>query len=210
MINPPKLASILDKLAAPAVLPPSIEAAEITGGAWAAQSVRRLSLDSVRLINPDVTSAQLRDGGWADVQLKTGLLAGANLAGTTWRRVELDEVRADGLILSETAARDITIRGSKLNLANFRFAKWTNVAFIDCNLREADFMGAQLTKVMFENCDLTGSQFSAATCHEVDLRGSQLADINGLPGLAGTTMSGAQIMTLAPELAQALGITIQN
>lgn len=185
------------------------EAVTLTEANWSGQTHRRLSLDDVRLIAPDITSAKLRDGGWADVRLEGGQLAGADLAGTSLRRVQLDRIRANGLILTECEVKDVTIADAKCDLANFRFGKWVKVRFVRCSLREVEFIGANLNQVVFEDCDLTGADFSGSQLKAVDLRGSRFDSLKGLGGLRGAIMSYDQLIGLAPDLAAELGISLQ-
>jgi uncharacterized protein YjbI with pentapeptide repeats len=205
----PTLMAHLDPLVSPRLAAGvSFEAAELAEIDWSAQQLRRLSLDGSRLLAPDLTGAKLRDGSWTDVEIKGGLLAGLDVGGAAWRRVALRQVRADGLIVSETTAKDVLAVGCKFDLANFRFAKWSRARFEDCSFKEADFMGAELTDVTFVRCNLTQAQFSGAKLKAVDMRSSQLAQMTGLAGLAGATVALDQLMSLAPDLANELGIII--
>jgi uncharacterized protein YjbI with pentapeptide repeats len=206
----PHIPAVLELLHSSAILPETLERVQVELAVWAGHERRRMSLDVVRLINGDLMGAKLRDGSWADVHISSGMLAGVDLTGTSWRRVEASGIRADGLVAAETSGRDITIRDSKLDLANFRHAKWSRTQFINCSLREADFMAAQFTEVRFENCDLTRTQFSGAVLNHVDLRGSRLEDIDGIAGLAGATISQEQLMHLAPELARVLELNVDD
>jgi hypothetical protein len=210
MITPPKLTRGNPEAIAPRLEPgASFERATLTQVNWAQQTQRRLSLDDVTLVAPDLTSAKLRDGGWADVRMESGLLAGADLAGTSLRRVQLDHVRADGLILSDCEVKDVTISGAKLDLANFRFGQWVKVRFIGCSLRDVDFNGSQLGHVTFEDCELTGADFSGAKLHEVDLRSARFDSLGGMGGLRGAIMSYDQMIGLVPDMASELGIILK-
>src|ERR1017187_2121518 len=97
-VESPKLPSELPKYDSPKIdSDKKLENAEVTGLDWATKEVKRLSFDTLSLINPDLTSAKLRSGGWADVRILGGTLAGANLTGSNLRRVEVTKARASGL-----------------------------------------------------------------------------------------------------------------
>ena len=101
-----------------------------------------------------------------------------------------------GVQAFSTLLRRVTFRGCKLDSVNFRDAMLTDVTFEECVLRDADFAGAKLTRVRFPGCTLTGASFTKATCSSVDLRGARIDTL--------------QLMTLAPFLANHLGITVTD
>lgn len=187
----------------------SFESCELTQVQWSGQEAKRIQFDSVRLSAPDLTGARFRDGSWADVEVHDGQLAALDITGSALRRVIVRASRLDGLVLSETTAKDVVVTDCKLDLANLRFAKWTHVSFARCSLREADLAGAILKNIVFTDCDLTAADFSNAKLTNVDLRGSRLANLRGLTSLSGATISYDQLITLGPELAAALNIQVQ-
>jgi uncharacterized protein YjbI with pentapeptide repeats len=79
-----------------------------------------------------------------------------------------------------------------------------------------DFGSAKLTRVRFTGSTLVGTDFTHVECKDVDLRGARLgsADTPGIKGgydrLGGTTIDSLQLMTLAPLLAQHLGIRVTD
>ena len=50
--------------------------------------------------------------------------------------------------------------------------------------------------------------FCSARCAQVDLRGSRLSVARGVEGLAGATVDPVQLIELAPQLAQRLGLRV--
>jgi uncharacterized protein YjbI with pentapeptide repeats len=57
---------------------------------------------------------------------------------------------------------------------------------------------------------VTGADFTKTTCTEVDLRGASLGITGGLGSLGGTTIDSVQLVALAPQLANHLGITVED
>lgn len=188
----------------------TLEGVECDQIAWAGQKSRLAHLDSVRLVNPDLTGAILREGGWEDVEISGGQLGGLNLTGSSLRRLLIQRARMSGVVLAETELKDVTIEDAKLDLANFRFSKLSRVRCVRCQLVDADFGAAQLVDVDFTNCDLTSADFSGVTMKRVDLRSSVVQQIKGIGGLKGATINYDQMITLVPELAAGLGIEIKN
>jgi len=188
----------------------ALEGVEIDQANWAGQKSKLAHIDSVRLIEPDLTGAILREGGWEDVEIIGGQLGGLNLTGSSLRRGLIQRARLSGIVLAETELKDITVEDTKLDLANFRFAKLSRVRFIRCQLIDADFGAAHLVGVDFTNCDLTSADFSGATIKQVDLRSSVVRQIKGIGGLKGATINYDQMITLVPELAAGLGIEVKN
>jgi uncharacterized protein YjbI with pentapeptide repeats len=211
-ITQPNLPEHMPKGAALTDLEPAVtlEGVECDQVDWAGQKSKLAHIDSVRLIEPDLTGAILREGRWEDVEVSGGQLGGLNLTGSSLRRLLIQRARMSGVVLAETELKDIIIEDTKLDLANFRFSKLSRVRFVRCQLIDADFGAAQLVDVDFTNCDLTSADFSGATMKRVDLRSSVVQHIKGIGGLKGATINYDQMITLVPELAAGLGIEVKN
>jgi uncharacterized protein YjbI with pentapeptide repeats len=93
---------------------------------------------------------------------------------------------------------------------NLRGAELTDVTFDDCDLRDADFAGATLTRTAFPGSRLAKADFTGATMDATDLRGAELGIIIDHGSLRGATISTAQLVLLAPVLAETLGITVSD
>lgn len=118
--------------------------------------------------------------------------------------------RCSGLQLQQSTLKDVTFTGSKLNLTNFRFSKLSNVLFEDCILDETDFYMAELKNVSFENCTIDKPEFSSTKFKNVDLRTSVLTNISGINSFSGVIIDSTQLISLAPELAHELNITVKD
>jgi uncharacterized protein YjbI with pentapeptide repeats len=122
--------------------------------------------------------------------------AGCVLAGMPWYASEV---------------RRVTLRGCKLDSVNFRDTAFTDVVFEECVLSDVDFGGAKLTRVRFPGCTLARTDFTNVTCSDVDLIGARLENGGikaGWGALRGARIDSLQLMTLAPLLAQHLGIAV--
>jgi uncharacterized protein YjbI with pentapeptide repeats len=103
----------------------------------------------------------------------------------------------------------VRFRGVKLDFLNLRGATLQDVVFEDCLLGEVDVADASLTDV-----DFTGRVDSLsvrnATLARVDLSGATLQTLSGLDHLRGAIISAAQLLDLAPLLADHLGIAVRD
>ena len=123
-------------------------------------------------------------------------------------RVLVDGGRLTGLQIAETEMRDCAWQGCGADMASFRHAKLERATFQDCSLREADFMGLRGDWVRFHDCDLRGASFVHAQFTSSELLRCRMDDIEGVEGLRGTSMELEQMLTLAPALARALGVSL--
>ncbi|GGX88612.1 hypothetical protein GCM10010510_37130 [Streptomyces anandii JCM 4720] len=78
-------------------------------------------------------------------------------------------------------------------------------------LVEPDFGGARLERVEFVDCALKGADLTAATLVDVDLRAAASLEIaRGVDRLTGAVISTGQLLDLAPVLAAALGVRVED
>ncbi len=142
----------------------------------------------------------------------TGLRGvGTDLAESTLRDVELVDARLGGVQLHGAVLERVVIRGGKIDYLNLRKAKLRDVVFTDCVLVEPDFGGARLERVEFVDCTLKGADLTGAALTDVDLRGAAALEIaRGVDRLAGAVISTGQLLDLAPVLAVALGIRVED
>jgi uncharacterized protein YjbI with pentapeptide repeats len=115
-----------------------------------------------------------------------------------------------GVDFSRAQIENVTFVGCRLDMANFRFAKLDGVIFEDCTLIEADFQVGDLANVTFSGCTIERAIFDQCKTRQVDARGSELREIHGWNYLRGLTIDHAQLVSIAPELAGELGITVKN
>ncbi|MGA4842894.1 pentapeptide repeat-containing protein [Streptomyces sp. G45] len=135
--------------------------------------------------------ADLAETQWTDAEAGAGLLAGVELHGARLRRVVFHHCKFDSVNLRATELRD--------------------VAFVDCLLRDVDFGGAHLAGVDFPGTTLERVRFDNVTVDRADLsRAAALGISSGFDALRGATISGLQLVELAPALALTLGIEVTD
>jgi uncharacterized protein YjbI with pentapeptide repeats len=210
-IAPPQLPAHLDAVA-PCVVEPeqTIEATAISTLQLSEPVCPAVSFDECTFTKTILSSVQLPKATFRDCRIDKGDATAANFSDGGMQRVYIRDVRATGLDCSQSILKDVRFVGCKLDMANFRFAKCSNVVFEDCNLTNADFYSAELTHVRFENCILQATLFSGVTARTVDLRSSDLIDVRGWDNAGGFIIDSQQLIQVAPQLAVALNITIQD
>jgi hypothetical protein len=204
---PPELVEIP---AADFVSEASLEACRLVSADLAGTDASIISLDEVRLEKVVLAEAKLQKLAGRDVIAKNCDFSAANCAESSFQRSAFEGGRMTGLDCSKGVFKDVTFRGCKLDMANFRFCKLTSVKFKDCVLTDADFLAAELKDVSFESCLLERTEFTHSKLKNVDLRSSELIDLKGWQYLKGAIIDGVQLMTAAPYLANELGIKVAD
>ena len=168
-----------------------------------------------RFIECAFTGVSFQGGGlqrsrFSDVWVRDGRLVTTSLAQTQWLDVVVDRSLAAGVEAFGAQLRRVTFRGCKLDSVNFRETEFTEVTFDNCDLRDVDFAGASLIRTAFPDSRLTRTDFSRVRMDKTDLRGAELGIIIGPDSLRGAIISTAQLIGLAPVLAQTMGITVSD
>jgi uncharacterized protein YjbI with pentapeptide repeats len=157
-----------------------------------------------------VQGGRFRRTRFSDVWLKDVRMALPDLAETQWTDATFLGGVVAGVQAFSARLNRVVFAGCKLDSVNFRDCGLTEVTFTDCLLRDVDFGGARLARTVFTGCRLTGVDFSKASLDRVDLRGSELGLIVGPDPLRGAIISSGQLAAIAPVLAEALGIVVDD
>jgi uncharacterized protein YjbI with pentapeptide repeats len=181
------------------------------------------SADGARFIESAFSSAGLDGARLRRARLSDVWFGETRLVAVDLAEASLTDVWFSGCVFAGTqayscAGRRVLFRNCKLDSVNFRDSKLTDVVFEDCVLRDVDFGSARLTRVRFPASQLSNVDLTRVTCKDVDLRGARLgAADGGGPGikagydaLAGVWIDNLQLMTLAPLLAQQLGLIVRD
>ena len=195
------------------------------GGLASSGDYDGVHFDQVSLAEPDAPSSRfiecaftgvsfqggkLQRARFSDVLLRDVRLVATGLGETQWTDVAVADSIAAGAELFGAKLRRVTFRRCKLDSVNFRGAAFTEVDFADCELSDVDFADATLTRVTFAGSRLARAEFSKVTMNGTDLRGAELGLIIDSGSLRGATISTAQLVSIAPVLAQTLGITVSD
>ena len=159
----------------------------------------RCRADGLRL-----SRARLVESLVADLQATT-----IDLGASTWRDCLITGGRIGAASASTAKLMRVRFRGVKLDFLNLRGATLQDVVFEDCLLGEVDATDATLTDVDFAGGRLDTFGVRGATLARVDLSAARLQALNGLDNLRGAVVSPAQLLDLAPLLADHLGLEVR-
>jgi uncharacterized protein YjbI with pentapeptide repeats len=181
---------------------------ELSDLALAEARANGVTFDTTRLVNVDVSAAQLDD-----LRLTHCALKGCNLANTQMQRASASRVRIEtsrltGINLRDATLRDVAFRDCRTDLASFGFSSLARVTFENCMLAQTDFLDAQLESVRFHHCDLTHADFRGARMQHCEFRRSDLTGLEGIENLRGAAMEWSDIIEMTGAFAAALGIEV--
>lgn len=125
-------------------------------------------------------------------------------------RVALLGCRATGLACNDGLLSDVVFVDCKVDLTNWRFARFDVVTFESCNLAGADFTEADLRGASFTRCDLSGAQFHKATMAGTRFRRCELQGVGGITSWEGAMVHPDDLLELSYILAGALGIVVER
>jgi uncharacterized protein YjbI with pentapeptide repeats len=153
-----------------------------------------VGFDRARLASCGLTD--VRAAGWSlvdatllDVVVTGGRFGALTAHGSRLTRVLLDDVKVDLLDMSSATLVDVALTG--------------------CTLGELDLTGTDLRDVRLAGCTVGTLVLTGSRCRSVDLRGAEVTRLDGIAGLAGCSISPAQLTGWAPALAAHLGITVR-
>lgn len=174
--------------------------ARAAGGRFSHSKLDRVSLMSARLRSLTLT----------DVVAEAIEASGADWTGARLRRVHVSGSRLSGLQLLDAELDDVVFQGCQMRLATFHSSALRNVRFEGCVLDEAFFGHGRMQAVRFDDCSLVRADFTGARLARVDLRASVLDPAGEVGGLRGATIDSVQLMDLAPLLARAAGLKVDD
>jgi uncharacterized protein YjbI with pentapeptide repeats len=152
----------------------------------------------------------LRRARFTDVWLRDVRMTATSLAESSWIGSVITQSALSGVEAYGAYMRNVVLRGCKLDSVSFRGATLTDVAFENCVLRDVDFTEAALTRTSFDGCTLAAANLTKVRLDAVDLRGAELGLIVDPPALRGAIVTPAQLVLLAPLLADSLGIKVEE
>ena len=153
-------------------------------------SIRRARISECLLDELRATSLDAADSVWRD-SLVTVRRVGALLAiGATWSSVR--------------------VRGGRLDLVGLSGAKMAGVAFDGCSIGELDLGTTDARDLTLEGCQIELLDLTGARLVRADFTGATIGAVRGVEGLRGATITPAQLIDLAPQLAAHVGIKVSG
>lgn len=168
-----------------------------------------------RVVHSSLSGVRLAGSRLRSLTMIDVLAAGIDASNCDWtgarlRRVVFEDCRMTGLQAAELAADDVVFRNCRLDLANFRQAAIRHTTFEGCVLDEADFAGASLVDSRCTDSRLRATALHDTRLSRVDLRRSELAPAGDVLALRGAIVDSGQLVGLAPQIAQAVGIVVDD
>jgi uncharacterized protein YjbI with pentapeptide repeats len=173
-------------------------------------------VNNTRIRESAFTGLTFTDGSFdrtrfSDVWIDRVRWVGTSLVETNWLEATITDSAIAGVAAYGATLRRVTFRQCRISTLNLRGATLREVVFDRCEIDELDVGGASLTEVTFPGSALRRSRFPQATLKSVDFRGASELDVAaGAESLAGAVIDTGQLLDLAPALAHALGIVVEN
>jgi uncharacterized protein YjbI with pentapeptide repeats len=187
----------------------NLELVEISGD-LSGIDLEGLGLSESRVSDVSARELRMRSASFAETILErmdTPVVSGASIS---FRGVVVRDSRLGSAELYDATWQSVQFTGCRLGYLNLRSARLTDLLFTDCTIDELDLSAAVATRVAFRDTSVRTLTLHGARLTDVDLRTLDPGRIDGIEGLRGATLSLDQVRTLAPALAQALGIHIPD
>lgn len=175
---------------------------------WADVSVEFAEVAQCRVGEGSFADSRWHKSRWTDLAFDGTDLANVEFTGG-WTRIELGNVRATGLLSTESVWEHVLFADAVADLLTMRFSTLRTVTFRRCSLNGADFTGSNLRHVWFDTCDLSGAHFDQVTLEQVSFTDCELGGLSGITDLRGATVQPRDPLTFAHDLANAMGITLR-
>lgn len=127
-----------------------------------------------------------------------------------WRGVRVTGGRIGTFDLSVAEVANVELRGLRIDYLSLRGATVSDLLIADCTIGALDLPLATLSRVRFDDSRADEVANDGARAEHVDLRGLEVLSFTRPDALRGATLSSRQVELLAPALALALGIDVQD
>ncbi len=131
-------------------------------------------------------------------------------ADSTWRDTLVSVRRVGALLAIGASWTSVRVRGGRLDLVDLSGAKLHGVAIEGCSIGELDLGTAEVRDLTFEACEIELLDVAGARLVGVDLTGATIGAVRNVAGLRGATITPAQLVALAPQLAAHVGLKVRD
>jgi uncharacterized protein YjbI with pentapeptide repeats len=186
----------------------AFEGIRLEGADLGGRDLSAVELAECELVDVAAHETVLRSARFTDVwiiRLDAPVLIASR---ATWHGVAVGASRVGSADLHESELDGVVIEQSRLGYLNLRGSELRDVLFRDCRFEELDLGEAELTRVAFEGCTADRLTLTHARAQHLDLRGLDPADVAGLDGLRGATVTEGQAAAMIPLFAEHLGLRI--
>lgn len=183
---------------------------EVGAAGFGAVEAAGFHVEQCRFRGTDMAAGSWRNGMFRDCRLESVNVAGVMAQRCSMLGSQVSGARATGLQWTDGVFKDVTFQDCRLDLAGFRFSRFTRVEFVECRMEQVDFTGADLSGVRFVGCDLRSVKLNEAKAVGARFERCSLEGMSGVEALAGATVMAADLVPLTFTLAGALGISIET
>lgn len=168
----------------------------------------RRRLDSSSLSGLEVTTWTARGSSISDSILDHVDVRELSAPESGWRGVTVRHSRVGSAELFTAQLRSVHFAHCRLGYVNLRGSRLVDVSFSDCVIDDLDLLQVTATRVAFAGSRIGRIDLAGSTLDSFDLRGAHLVDIGSVDGLRGATITLDQLLSLAPAMAERLGVRI--
>ncbi|MBE7699133.1 pentapeptide repeat-containing protein [Oerskovia sp. Sa1BUA8] len=180
------------------------------GGDLSHVDLSDVTFERCDLVGISLHQADLRAATFSESRLERVDAPVLSAPRSVWHDVVVAGSRIGSAELYEAGWRSVELVDCKLGYVNLRGATIRDVRFTRCSIEELDLTNAQATRVAFEETSVDHLVLASARLAHTDLRGAALRRVTNLGGLAGATLSTAQVVELAPLFAAGLGLRVED
>jgi uncharacterized protein YjbI with pentapeptide repeats len=131
-------------------------------------------------------------------------------ADSVWRDTLVTVQRVGALLATGAAWSSVRLRGGRLDLVDLSGAKLHGVTLEGCIIGELDLGGVEARNLTLDGCEIEVLDATGARLVGADLTGAAVGAIRGVAGLRGATITSAQLVDLAPQLAAHVGLKVRD
>ena len=180
-----------------------VERAELIGDRAFAVELERVAFRGCTLSGSEIEAGRLTDVRFEGCDLSGFVLLECSLV-----RVALEDCRVSGVALSRGSAKGLELRSCRGEGLALFSAEVHDLVVEDCELDQPDFRETRVVGGRIERSRLTGADFGGARVNNLHVADSVFERLGGGGGLSGATVDVPTLMSMAPGLAAALGITV--
>lgn len=185
------------------------EALAIDDAYLAGQAAVGAAFRECRVVRCNLDDLALARSTWWTCLLEEVHAGMIDAADSTWREVIVDGGRIGALSAPGATWTDVRIRGGKLDLLGLAGARLRDVVIEGCLVGELDLAGAEVRDLAIEGGGVDVLDVGEARLTRLDLRRTRLGAVRGIGGLRGAVLAPDQVLELAPQLADHLGIRVE-
>ena len=179
--------------------------ADLSGGDLSALTLLSCRFSEVFANDTDLAVARL-----VDCRLERLSATYLHSPRSTWRTVELVDSRIGAWELYDADVESLLMEDCRLGFTNLAGTTVRDLLIRATRIDELDLSGIDAQRVRFEDCRVGTLRLHGGSLSDVDLRGLEMRTVNGIGSLAGATISGEQLIDLAPLMAAHLGLRVQD